>query len=202
MKLVFIRHGQTNENAAHCYLGHYDAPLNETGREQLSQLAIQLKGKIPIGKGKIYASDLARTMESAQIIGSALQLNPIPVVALRELDFGEWDCKTYEMITEKEAERFETWIHNPFEISPPNGETLHQLGERFDTWLEEALLHTEETLIVVSHGGPIRWFLSKWVRQDENEFWNVKGIKNGKGIVFEFDAKTRIFSYVDDIANE
>ncbi|WP_379969813.1 histidine phosphatase family protein [Ectobacillus sp. sgz5001026] len=199
MKLIFIRHGQTNENAAHCYLGHYDAPLNETGRKQLFQLADQLKGKISTDKGKLYSSDLSRTMESAQIIGSALQLKPIPVVALRELDFGNWDCKTYEMITENESEWFEKWIHNPLEISPPNGETLHQLGVRFDKWLNETLLHKEETILVVSHGGPIRWFLSKWVQQNENEFWNVKGIKLGKGIIVEFDTQTRTFHSVRDI---
>lgn len=198
MKLIFIRHGQTDENAAHCYLGHYDASLNETGREQLIELATQLKHSI-LTNGILYSSDLSRTMESAQIIGSALQLEPIPVFALRELDFGDWDCKTYETITEKEAERFEKWIYNPFEMNPPNGETLHQLGIRFDRWLNETLLHTYETIIVVSHGGPIRWFLSKWIQQDKNEFWNVKGIKLGKGIVAEFDTQTRTFQSVHDI---
>jgi broad specificity phosphatase PhoE len=65
-----------------------------------------------------------------------------------------------------------------------------------DEWLMRNLLNEQrnETIIIVSHGGPIRWFLSKWVKGDPNEFWKFEGIGHGKAIIVEFYEKTRTFT--------
>ncbi|MFX3623862.1 MAG: histidine phosphatase family protein [Ectobacillus sp.] len=201
MKIILVRHGETDVNAAGCYLGHFDAKLNPKGQEQIRQLTKKLKGIVTEGITRLYASDLSRAVESAQIIGEALRLTPTLVSALRELHFGDWECKTYEAIVAQEQELLERWIQNPFQISPPNGETLQQLGKRVDDWLWHILSHAypDESIIIVSHGGPIRWFCSKWLRDNEQEFWNVKGIPHGKGGMVEFDPQTRIFTAMNQI---
>jgi alpha-ribazole phosphatase len=201
MKIILVRHGETDENAARCYLGHFDAELNDNGRQQLHHFTKKLKDFVLEGMVRLYSSDLSRAIESAQIIGKDLQLTPAPVFALRELNFGDWECKTYETIFAQEQELLEKWIKNPFEISPPNGETLRQLGKRMDDWLHDTLSHAhpEEHIIIVSHGGPIRWFLSKWLQGSEKEFWNVEGIHHGKGIIVELDKQTRTFTAINKI---
>ncbi|XJZ28678.1 histidine phosphatase family protein [Bacillota bacterium Lsc_1132] len=199
MKIVLVRHGETNENASRCYLGHYDADLNEKGRQQLRLLTENLKAVTPITS--IYSSDLSRALESAQIIGKEFQLTPIPVFPLRELNFGDWECKTYESILAKEHERLEKWLQDPCSIAPPNGETLLELGKRMDHWLNHSFPNMEqnETIIIVSHGGPIRWFLSKWVKGDPKEFWNVEGVGHGKGVIVDFNEQTRMFTLLNKL---
>ncbi|MEH7119558.1 histidine phosphatase family protein [Neobacillus vireti] len=196
MRLIVVRHGETNDNAARRYLGHFDAPLNQQGRQQLKVLSEMLKRTEPQPISAIYSSDLARAVESAQIIGNEFQLRPIAIFALRELHFGDFDCKTYEEIRQEDPERLEKWIQDPYLVAPPNGETLSQLGKRMDNWLE-TILSAEQptgTIMIVSHGGPIRWFLSKWVKGDLNDFWNVKGLGHGKAVIFEWNEQTRKFT--------
>lgn len=93
------------------------------------------------------------------------------------------------------------WIQDPFTVAPPNGETLQQLGKRFDDWLDHQLLNINQnkTIIMVSHGGPIRWFLSKWVKGDAKEFWHVEGVGHGKGIIVDFNEQKKMFTLLNKL---
>jgi alpha-ribazole phosphatase len=200
MKLIFVRHGETNENAGHCYLGHTDSPLNEAGRKQIGLIAEQfLQKRFDKKTTSLFSSDLVRAQESARIIGNGLKLTPTPEFALRELNFGDWECLTYEQIKEREPLALTNWIDDPFSEAPPNGETLAELGARFDAWLEQVLLlHAQdETLIIVCHGGPIRWFSSKWLEGDEAKYWQVEGVKHGTALAVDFDKQTREFTRIN-----
>jgi alpha-ribazole phosphatase len=183
MKVIFVRHGLTDHNVAKQYLGHYDAGLNSSGREQINCLVPSLKkvGKIHA----IYCSDLLRTFESSTIIGEALGLCPITEIALRELHFGDWDLCTFHEIWERQQREVEKWMNDPFAVAPPNGETLTQLGERFDSWMNDFLLkkHFSDNVLIVGHGGPIRWFQSKWLLNDKKQFWKVESINHGEGFI-------------------
>lgn len=188
MKWIWVRHGQTEANLAGRYLGHTDVALSIAGRAKAIEAANNLAQE-PIVH--IYASDLSRTMETAQRIGSVHRLTPVPVTALRELDFGTWDLCTYDEVMQTNPSRLQEWYDNPFDRSPPNGETLRQLGERFDRWLLERLhAHDEhETILCVTHGGPIRWFQSKWIDGDEKQFWMMPGIPCGGFFTAEWNKK-------------
>ena len=69
--LLIARHGETEWNREERYQGHADPPLNETGRRQAEQLAEELAG----GRvDAVYASDLRRASETAEILGRRLDL--------------------------------------------------------------------------------------------------------------------------------
>lgn len=200
MKLIFVRHGETNENVARCYLGHTDSPLNDEGRRQIGLIAEQfLQKRFDIKRTLLFSSDLLRAQESAQLIGKSLKLTPTPEFALRELNFGDWECLTYDQIMERESVALTKWIDDPFSVAPPNGETLAELGVRFDAWLEQILLlrAQEDVLIIVCHGGPIRWFSSKWLEGDAAKYWQVEGVKHGNSLAVEYDKRTREFTRIN-----
>lgn len=186
MRIILIRHGQTDENKEKRYLGHFDSSLNRTGRKQVEVLVEGLK-KLEI-RGFCYSSDLLRAVETSEIISNAFSLDLRIYPDLRELHFGDWDCHTYDELNEKNPNSLSQWISNPFLYSPPNGETLTALGSRVDHWVKHILFSQGgEDCLVVSHGGPIRWILSKWLLNDEQQFWNVPNISHGGALILDVD---------------
>ncbi|WP_147533601.1 histidine phosphatase family protein [Bacillus marasmi] len=200
MQIIFVRHGETDENVARKYLGHTDVTLNETGKQQVSRFSQVMKESCKIDISAIYTSDLIRCQETANIIATSLNLEHAPTLAppLRELNFGNWECFTYEQIMADDPIMATKWYDNPFEIAPTNGETLIQLGARFDTWFEQLLHQTDidEKIMIVCHGGPIRWFTSKWLLGDEKQYWHVEGIKHGCGLIVGYNKNEKQFTEV------
>src|SRR5436309_13776547 len=89
--LVLVRHGETAGNRDRRFQT-YDTPLSDTGRAQAQRVAERLAAEGPFDA--LYASDLARTRETAEAIGARLGLTPVFTPALRELDTGDLDRKS------------------------------------------------------------------------------------------------------------
>jgi alpha-ribazole phosphatase len=86
-RILLARHGETEWNRIGRWQGHADPPLNEAGRLQAVELAERLARD---GITVIYASDLRRASETAQVIGERLGLEVHEDPALREIDVGSW----------------------------------------------------------------------------------------------------------------
>ena len=143
-RIILVRHGETDWNRERRWQGHADRPLNDTGREQAEALAAELAGE-PIAA--VYSSDLLRAHETARVVADRLGLDVTAVPALRERRFGSW-----EGLQDVEVER-----RFPGANGPPDGETREEMTRRvLDSLAEIAAAHAGRTVLVVSHGGPIR----------------------------------------------
>ena len=89
--LLLVRHGETDWNAEGRLQGHTDRPLNAHGRTQAKDLAERLAGE---GADAIYASDLSRAKETAEILGARLGLPVVIDADLREKNWGNWEGLT------------------------------------------------------------------------------------------------------------
>lgn len=178
MKWIWVRHGETEANRRGCYLGHLDSALTARGKEQTRNIAEALLCE---GATRLYSSDLGRCAETAGVIGHSLKLGPVFEPRLRELNFGEWDGKTYDEIMDLDRDRVVEWYQNPMDVSTPGGETLSQLGQRVDRWIQNVIptIDQHEVVIVVSHGGVIRWFQSRWLHEDASSYWKVQSVPSG-----------------------
>jgi broad specificity phosphatase PhoE len=87
-ELLLVRHGETDWNAAGRLQGHTDRPLSDYGREQARRLADELTGE---EFEAIYASDLTRARETAEIVGERLHLPVVLDPDLREKNWGTWE---------------------------------------------------------------------------------------------------------------
>ena len=90
---MFARHGETDWNFEGRLQGHTDRPLNAYGREQAEALAGRLARE---DVAAIYASDLARARETAEIVGERLGLPVVVDPDLREKNWGTWEGLTSE----------------------------------------------------------------------------------------------------------
>lgn len=150
-RILLARHGETDWNRERRVQGHSDTPLNETGRAQARALADELAGE---HLDAVYSSDLARAYETARIVAEARGLDVVAVRDFRERHFGTWEGLTDEEV----LERHPSAAHGPW----GDAETVDEMARRvFDALQRIADAHPDGSVLVVSHGGPVRSVLAR-----------------------------------------
>jgi probable phosphoglycerate mutase len=137
-ELLLVRHGETDWNAAGRLQGHTDRPLSDYGRDQARRLAAELADE---EFDAIYASDLARARETAEIVGERLHLPVVLDPDLREKNWGTWEGLTSTERLDVELAGESTEQHQR--------RTLAALGRI-------ATKHPDGHVLVVTHGGSMR----------------------------------------------
>lgn len=145
--ITLVRHGQTDWNLARRIQGSTDIPLNDTGRRQAREAAADLIVTDPV---LLVSSDLARAVETAQIIGAQRGwAGPQTFTALRERNYGVAEGMTdTELVT-----RFGSWHTAEISDAEPRG----QVAERALRALAEIAAGVDDGthVVAVSHGGVI-----------------------------------------------
>lgn len=157
MRLILVRHGETDWNTQRRYQGWSDSPLNDVGVRQADLLSARLAGE---QVGAVYTSDLQRAMQTAQAIAMQHALPAIADPRLREMSFGGWEGLTYEEIRARWPDEMDAWLCDPLHIAPPGGETLVQVADRVRGALDDIVgKGADQAIVLVSHGGPLRVLL-------------------------------------------
>ncbi len=147
MRLLLVRHGETLWNAERRLQGQADIALSERGQHQVSLLADWVK---PYQPNTVISSDLSRTRETARLLGFQFpRLDPL----WREADLGEWTGRGIHELREHEATAYHAWRAGT--LTPPKAESFEQLKSRIEQALQSCAV-SSGTLLVVTHGGPIR----------------------------------------------
>jgi probable phosphoglycerate mutase len=137
--LLLVRHGETDWNAEGRLQGQTDRPLSDFGRLQARELADELADE---QLDAIYASDLARARETAEIVGERLGLSVALDPGLREKDWGTW-----EGLTAVQRDRVEFVGESTEEHQERILRTLRRIAERHPSGAR---------VLVVTHGGSMR----------------------------------------------
>jgi alpha-ribazole phosphatase len=170
VRLILVRHGQTDYSSARRYCGFSDPPLNPDGIRQARRLAAALRD---LSIDRVYASDLARAQQTARLVFADA---PVEQTAdLREMNFGLFEGLTYEQIMEKYPMRYREWVDHPERVKPPHGEGLRDLQKRVRGKIASILArHEGQVVAVVTHGGPVRIVLGDALQLDVTRFWNIQ----------------------------
>ncbi len=127
MRLILVRHGETEYNRSGLTLGRADVPLNDRGRAQARALAASF-ARTPAA---IYASPLARALDTARAIGFATGVTVITEPALIEMDVGEMEHLTGAELRERYPDFLRLWFSGAAaDARMPDGETLREVQER------------------------------------------------------------------------
>ena len=142
-----IRHGLTEWNSLGKAQGISDIPLNEIGRKQAEEMGERLSQEEKWDM--IMTSDLSRAVETAQIIGSKIDL-PVSQMdkRIREIDCGQIEGTT-------EEERVKQW-GNKWSNLELGMEKFEDVTNRGRDFLEELVsTYIDKRILVISHGALI-----------------------------------------------
>ena len=146
MILHLVRHPKPVVPANTCY-GRLDVPA-----EGVEEAAARLQAVLPAGL-PVWTSPLVRCRQLAEL------LHPRPVVdgRLAEMDFGEWEGRTWDAIG---PEALDAWAADVAGFAFPGGESPWMVQRRAIACVAEI---ASEEAVLVTHAGVMRLLLAHWL---------------------------------------
>lgn len=141
MDIILLRHTSSKDNERGVFSSPC-TPLSCLGKEQVK---ILLSKDYPIKK--IYSSPYERSLVLAEALSQKLNL-PLSVdERLREIDFGEFEGKTFEQIEKLYPRQVQQWMKDPWNFAYPGGEDFHKMRSRAQRFYKEL----DESCLIISH---------------------------------------------------
>lgn len=183
MNIYIIRHGETLSNKKGQYYGRLDIPLNENGLRQMEALKPCLS---QIDFQGVYSSPSSRTLESLKLCGDHLYQQVQIDHRLGELDFGEFEGKTYKEITQLYPEEAEIWAKDWKYFCPPFGESFVSFYKRVTQFFEELLTRDQENILIMAHSGVIKAIYCYVLQNNLDLYWHFT-CHNGKINIIKYE---------------
>ena len=160
--------------------GHLGKPLNKIGLEQSKKLGLRLKDtKIDVA----YISDLSRAVETAaEVLAYHPSLKPIYSQEIRERSYGIYEAKHRDIYLA--AAKKANVSYNQFK--PEGGESVVEARKRSLHFFHKICeKHHHETVLVVSHGGFIRAFVSAILNEplETGKYCNYRQLNTAVSII-------------------
>lgn len=194
MRVILLRHGESEANVNKQFAGFLDTPLTERGRAQAEQAALYMGW---YHFDRVISSSLERAYETAQIATSVNQAGQCCVPyeriesheGLKEMNFGLCEGLTYDQILAQMPELVKQTNSDYAHATYPEGESLHTFYHRVVNayeLLKQSLFKTEGNILLVSHSGVIRAILAYELGGGFEAYWHYK-IENCGYAVLEYD---------------
>jgi len=169
MRILLLRHGETDWNLQGRCQGVTDLDLNERGRQQAVEVGKYLSGE---KVDAIYSSDLKRALQTAEAIR---QFHDLEITVDRdfcELNHGELEGLTFTDIRSFYPDFLTRWRSEPARLIVPGGERLFDVEQRVWKGIERIVSShsADEKVVVVSHNFPILAILCRITGTPLNDY--------------------------------
>jgi phosphoserine phosphatase len=175
VKIVLVRHGQTDWNKKELFRGRADIPLNQVGIQQATKTAHHLK-ILDFSINKVYSSPLQRALQTAQAIANQLDIPPVEEVEdFIEFDYGQWEGQPYDTIKKKSPQMYKQWLNDPIQLKIPGGETLEQVKDRVKRALDLIMRQSkDQNIVIVSHKAITKIIIGILLGWEEDNYWKIE----------------------------
>jgi broad specificity phosphatase PhoE len=163
--LTFIRHAESESNAAHVINTDIPGPsLTEEGQGQAEQLAHQLARNNFDG---VYASDMVRTQQTAAPLAHALgkPVNVLP--GLREIDAGRYDDTPTKKADSTYLLAPALWLKGDLKDAVPGSISGEEFNDQFTAAVQKIYDSGNSRPVAFSHAESIT-------------YWTLINVKNPK----------------------
>jgi broad specificity phosphatase PhoE len=190
MKLVFVRHGESEANLLNEFSNRgFKHPLTEKGRQQARELAQKLA---PMGVDRIFSSPLMRAVQTSEILADAFRISFETTDALREYDCGILEGTSDAAGWKIYDDVMRDWVNGKWNSRIEGGDSFFDMRLRFVPFVERLVgEHGEasENIVLVSHGGLFRHMLPLVLVNIDPDFALNHPIRNTAFIVAEPGSK-------------
>lgn len=146
MEIFLIRHTSVKIDKGICY-GFSDVELSD---QYINEFEI-LKNKLNNDKDLIYfTSPLKRCLELARYLSND---NYNVDNRLKELNFGDWELKKWNLISGKD---YDNWVKDYVNYKCPDGENFLDLYNRSIDFYNEIIKKDIPKVAIITHGGVIK----------------------------------------------
>ncbi|MBC3380057.1 histidine phosphatase family protein [Serratia fonticola] len=152
MKVILVRHAQTQWNQRGIIQGHMDSPVTKRGMLETSALLAALTDAA-YPTDCVYASPLGRAWHMGQALADCFLCPFIAEPALKEQAFGHYEGMTRKQIQYDYPNEAELLFGRDAQFCPAGGESLTQASQRVINFLHhQQAIAAHQTICVVSHG--------------------------------------------------
>ncbi|MFY9488320.1 MAG: histidine phosphatase family protein [Solirubrobacterales bacterium] len=185
MRLLLVRHGESEWNADGRLQGQADPPLSSLGRVQAAHMASRLADE---SIDLVVASDLQRAMDTASALAAAIGMAITPREDLREVDLGSWTGVSRAEIEAADPEAWRRWRIEGIE-GWDNGERYAEAMGRVGGAITELAGRWDgKTVVAVTHGGCIRLATCHLLGMPAAELGRIMSIGNASITEFLVEA--------------
>jgi broad specificity phosphatase PhoE len=171
-RIVLVRHGHVEGISPERFRGRTEIPLSELGRRQAALTAAAVAARWRFEA--VYTSPMGRCVETGQAIASERGMDGRPLVELHDLDYGEWQWRTFEDVRATSPGLFERWFAAPDLVRFPGGDSLANLVARTADALRFVTeRHPAETIVLVGHDSVNRAILIQALAQPLSAYWRL-----------------------------
>ena len=176
MRLLFIRHAQTDSNIDHRFDTACPGPeLNACGLAQAQWLSANLVGTT---LDAVYSSSLRRAVMTAAPLAANRQLGLEIRDGLREISAGEFETRNDTEAQERYHDIVFGWSSGAPDVRVPGGPDGHEFFAGFDTVIDEISERGLSTAAVISHGAAIRVWVSARTKNISPSWALTHGLRN------------------------
>nr|VFK30200.1 MAG: alpha-ribazole phosphatase [Candidatus Kentron sp. MB] len=143
-------------------MGRTDSPLTEAGVAHAHRLARRLErwfSSPTVGAISLLSSPARRAQETARLATGWIGLAMETDADLWEIDFGRWEGLSFQEIVSADLTLVTEWARGEMDFGFPEGERVGSFQARVARAGARMRRFREETLIVVTHGGVIRFLI-------------------------------------------
>lgn len=183
VKLLFLRHGESEYNRIKKYTGQLNVKLTDTGILQAKIASEYILQNYKVDA--VYSSDLSRAVDTVTPIASALNLPIYTDKRLREFDLGEWTDLYFVDVVNRYKEEFENYKKGG---SAVGGESVVDVQRRaYDCVLQIVKENVGKTVLIGTHGGVIRALLLKFLNYSSYDVKKLPIVSNNSITVVNYD---------------
>ncbi len=169
VRLLLVRHGESEWNRASRYAGQRDVPLSELGQAQAVRLAERLHDE-PLDA--ICTSPLRRAHDTAAAIASRKRMPVMIEPRLMEINHGLWEGLGAQEVERRFPGQYALWRMEPQRAIMPEGESLAALARRAAEALSDLLsAFPRGKIAICSHDAVLRVLLLQALGLPLEHFW-------------------------------
>ena len=199
MKTIFtIQHTESIHHTNGMVGSWTDWDLSELGKQQAKNIGKKLSAELAGKPVVMYASDLARAKQTAEIVGRHLGLQPILETALRERNLGKCVGKSIQWLKEHIECQEKTIDDRMFS----DAESRRDVWNRLSPFFEKMMASEAETVIIVSHGDLLSVFNAMFLGAGVTSLnhFELYGVSGGVSKMYEEESGKRIIKKMSDLS--